>query len=81
MHLVPGARYEVIADFEDFDRVAHPSGERWTYLGSSYLPYDDGLSLFVSLDDRAEWHMRLQWRPEEQGAIIDRLEDYMVRVG
>ena len=64
-------------EFEDFDRVTHPRGERWVYLGSAFLPHDDGLSLFVSLDGQAEWHMRLQWRPEGQALIIDRLADYI----
>jgi hypothetical protein len=77
MHLVPGGLYEVISEFVDFDRVAHPSGERWTFLGSAFLPHDDGLSLFVSLDGQAEWHIRLQWRLEDQGPIIEHLKDYI----
>jgi hypothetical protein len=41
------------------------------------LPHDDGLSLFVSLDGDREWHIRLQWRDDQQGPLIDRLEDYI----
>jgi len=40
-------------------------------------PYEDGLSLFVSIDGVSEWHIRLQWRPEQQGAIIDNLSHYV----
>jgi hypothetical protein len=41
------------------------------------MPYDDGLSLIVSLDGISEWHIRLQWRRETQGGIIDHLGDYV----
>src|SRR5690606_15598829 len=46
-----GHRYRVIRGFRDFDGDEHPPGERWIFHGSSFLPYDDGLSLFVSIDD------------------------------
>jgi hypothetical protein len=73
-HLVPGACYVVSETFTDYDGDVHPAGESWTFLGHGFAPYDDGLSLFVSLDGRSEWLIRLQWRPEAQGAIIDALE-------
>lgn len=72
-----GARYEVIEPFTDYDRVRHEVGERWLFLGHNFLPYDDGLSLFVSLDDAQEWHIRMQWRPEEQGEVIGNLAHYV----
>jgi hypothetical protein len=52
--------YRVVRAFIDFDRVVHPEGEAWQFLGSSFLPYDDGMSFFVSLDGEREWHLRLQ---------------------
>lgn len=76
-HLRVGARYRVVAPFDDFDQMPHEAGESWTYLGYAYLPYDDGLSLFVSLDGAQEWHIRMQRRPEEQGEIVDRLDRYV----
>ena len=72
-----GSRYRVVTPFDDFDRTPHEAGESWTYLGYAYLPYDDGLSLFVSLDGTQEWHIRMQRRPEEQGEIVDRLDRYV----
>ncbi len=78
--LIPGRRYRVRKSFTDYDQDEHPSGESWVYLGFNFLPYDDGLSLFVSLDGEQEWHIRLQWRPEQQGLIIDNLVDYVVAV-
>ena len=77
-HLVAGRKYIVVREFQDFERDAHPVGEAWTFIGYSFSPYDDGLSLFVSLDDEHEWQIRMQWRPEEQGAIIDTLESYVI---
>jgi hypothetical protein len=47
------------------------------FLRASFLPYDDGLSLFVSQDGQNEWPIRLQWRKEAQGAVIDTLHLYV----
>lgn len=76
-HLIPGKRYRVSKAFIDYDGHTHPSGETGTFLGHNFLPYDDGLSLFVSLDDQSEWHLRLQWRANAQGRLIDHLKDYI----
>jgi hypothetical protein len=35
------------------------------------------MSFFVSLDGTQEWHIRLQWRAEAQGHILDRLPEYL----
>lgn len=76
-HLKPGARCVVSAAFRDYDGDLHAMGESWVFLGHSFLPHDDGLSLLVSLDHLSEWHIRLQWRPEEQANIIDNLDSYI----
>jgi hypothetical protein len=76
MHLRLGQPYRVVQRFVDFDGAAHEVGESWTFLGKSFAPYDDGLSLFVSLDGTQEWHIRLCWHPQYQGPIIDSLESY-----
>jgi hypothetical protein len=75
--LVVGRRYRVVRPFTDFDRVVHEPGEEWAFLGYGYLPYDAGLSLFVSLDGEQEWHIRLQVHPREQGPIVDQLGRYL----
>jgi hypothetical protein len=72
-----GARYRVTRSFVDFDGGEHPIGEAWTFLGHAYLPYDRGLSLFVSLDGEGEWHIRMRDAPEDQGRIVGRLGDYL----
>lgn len=79
-HLKPGTRYRVAAPFTDYDGGLHPEGESWVFVGHSFLPYDDGLSLFVSSDGKAVRQIRLQWRPETQGAIIDDLERLVLPV-
>lgn len=76
-HLIPGQRYRVVKAFTDFDSQEHPVGEEWTYLGTAFLPYDDGRSIFVSLDGEKEWHIRMQDRAEEQGPILDNLREYI----
>ena len=76
-HLRPGASYVVRAAFIDYDGALHEPGEAWTFRSHSFLPYEDGLSLFVTLSDGSERQIRLQWRPEAQGAIIDKLESFI----
>ena len=76
-HLRPGTRYVVRVAFQDHDSATHPEGESWIFRTHSFLPYDDGLSLFVSRPDGSDAQIRLQWRPEEQAAIIDALERYI----
>lgn len=78
--LEPGLRYAVIREFEDFDGGVHSYGETWIFLGHSFAPHDDGLSLFVSLDGEHEWHIRMQCRPEAQGRVVDRLAEYVYAV-
>ncbi len=51
-----GERYEVIQAFTDYDQHLHAVGESWVFLGYSFLPYDDGMSFFVSFDGEQEWH-------------------------
>jgi hypothetical protein len=75
-----GRRYRVVRAFCDFDGSEHAQGETWIFLGYNVSPHDDGLSLFVSLDDNQEWHIRLRWTPQDQAAIIDALGDYVEAV-
>ncbi len=48
--LLPGQTYRVIAPFKDYDGIVHPIGESWRFVKKSFLPYEDGLSLFVEKD-------------------------------
>ncbi|WP_369751372.1 DUF3601 domain-containing protein [Asticcacaulis sp. AC402] len=77
-HLEVNQRYQIAMEFTDYDGRLHPAGESWTYMGHGFLPYEDGLTLFVRVNAETEcqW-VRLRWRPEQQGEIIDRVEGYI----
>jgi hypothetical protein len=78
--LQPREFYAVIKEFADHDRHMHAVGETWCFLGYSFLPYDDGMSFFVSFDGEAEWQIRLQWRAEEQAHVLDNLSEYVIAI-
>jgi hypothetical protein len=78
-HLEPGSRYRVVRDFTDYDQDPHPAGEVWLFLGYSYHPMDAGLSLFVSFDGEREWLIPLQGGTDQQGAVMDYLEQYIMK--
>ena len=75
-HLWPERDYVVVKAFRDFDGGTHELGESWTFIGSSFLPYDDGLSLFAVIDGQRR-QVRMQWRDDQQGPVIDNLKDYL----
>jgi hypothetical protein len=75
--LVSGSRYEVITEFRDFDGDVHCVGESWIFLGFCFLPYDEGMSFFITTDPEYEWLIPLQWRPEQQGPILDNIATYV----
>jgi Domain of unknown function (DUF3601) len=77
--LAPGRTYRLTAPFVDFDGVTHPVGESWRFLGKDFLPYEDGLTLFVERDGKQVW-LRLQWRRETQGDVIDHFSDYVEEI-
>lgn len=72
----PGSTYEVMRAFTDFDGRERLVGERWVFRGYNFLPYEDGLTLITDPGPS----VRLQWRPETQGEIIDSLADYIAPV-
>jgi len=80
VELVPGQNYQVVAPFADYDRDLHPLGERWRFVKKSFLPYEDGLTLWVEKDKRLI-SFRLQWYAETQAQIIEHFSDYVVEIG
>ncbi|PUA27415.1 MAG: hypothetical protein B0W54_12600 [Cellvibrio sp. 79] len=78
--LISGKKYRVIKEFTDYDRHIHPEGEEWLFLGYSFAPYDDGLSWLISFDDKQEWHIPMQWRDDEQGKVLDALEQFIQEI-
>ena len=78
--LKAGTRYRVTRSFVDFDGHTHAVGEEWTFLGTSFLPYDDGLSVFIADETGRERQIRMQWRDEAQGPVIDHFQDYLAAI-
>jgi Domain of unknown function (DUF3601). len=78
--LRPGTRYRVVRAFADYDGQVHPEGEEWVFVGTSFLPYDDGLSVFVKDADGQQHQIRMQWRDEAQGPVIDHFSEYLEAV-
>jgi hypothetical protein len=74
--LVPGQEYRVITEFKDYDGIIHPVGERWGFVEKNFLPYEDGLTLIVKRNGQTV-SIRLQWRTETQGQIIDHFSDFV----
>lgn len=75
-----GESYRVAQAFTDYDKFDHPIGEEWEFLGSAFLPYDDGYSLFVSKDGEREWMLRVQDREDEQAELIRNFENFVTLV-
>lgn len=76
LKLIPGQEYLVTKPFVDYDGIVHGVGEIWTYRGTSFLPYDDGLTLHVTNNGKEEVY-RLQWRKEAQAEIIENFNGYV----
>lgn len=72
--LTPGNYYRVVASFEDFDGKTYSVGESWKFLKKVFLPYNDGLSLFIESEGK-EFQIQLQWRSESQAKIIEEFSD------
>ena len=77
--LNPGQTYFVVEGFQDYDGMIHPVGEQWRFVEKNFLPYEDGLSLFVEKNQQTVL-FRLQWREESQGQIIDNFSDFVAEV-
>ncbi len=76
-HLVSGKSYKVAKTFDDYDKIRRYEGEIWVFVGSSFLPYESGLSLFFKIKGKLE-HVRLQMIMEEQLQIAENLQIYLV---
>lgn len=76
-HLEVGGTYRVVSEFTDYDGGKHAIGERWVYLGKNFVPYVDGLTLFLEINGEP-CEVRMQWTYEEQGAILESLAGYIV---
>ncbi len=74
--LIQGKPYRVITDFVDYDGLHHKVGESWSFTGHDFLPYDDGLTIYIIRDGKNS-ALRMQSSPESQGAIVDAFSDFV----
>jgi Domain of unknown function (DUF3601) len=78
LNLIPGQKYKVIKSFIDYDRHVHEVGNTWTFVETNFLPYEDGLTVHIRLDNNPKVLLfRLQWRQEEQANIIENFRDFV----
>jgi hypothetical protein len=77
--LIPGKTYRVVNAFRDYDGRSHDVGETWRFVRQSFLPHEDGLSLFVEKEG-LQVHIRLQWRADAQAKIIDGFSDLVEEI-
>src|SRR5437870_2481065 len=82
-HLWVGRSYRVVKAFRDYDGNLHEPGDTWTYRGHSFLPHEDGLTLFIKRGGHKVQPstIRLQRRPESQADVIDHLHEYVEECG
>lgn len=74
--LIAEQRYCVGRELVDYDRQVHPVGETWVFECTNFVPYEDGLTLHVRAHGLPLMY-RLQWRPEEQAALIEHFTDFV----
>lgn len=75
-----GQKYRVKKEFIDFDRYTHTVGETWVFRSANFVPYEDGLTIYVTDTNGVEKSFRLQWREGQQDEIINNFSDYVNQV-
>lgn len=74
--LIPNKKYTVVKEFTDYDKIVHPVGEQWIYLEQNFTAYYDGLTIYVSINNKKD-AFRLQDLPYEQAELIKTFSDYV----
>lgn len=77
--LIPGQVYKVVKAFAEYNGMLHPVGEQWRFVQENFVPYEDGLTLFVERNGQRIL-IQLQWCEETQEQIIDGFSDYVEEV-
>jgi hypothetical protein len=74
-HLIRGKLYKVAKPFTDFKGDNYLVGDQLEFIGSNYLPYDAGLSLFFNKNGK-EIQIMLCLQKEFQQGIEQQLDQY-----
>lgn len=78
-HLRPGHFYRLVRPFTDHDGIRREPPQVWRFVSSTFLPYEDGLTLSFTDDRGNEFKVRLQDRVEEQASVVENLAAHMVK--
>ncbi len=78
-HLYPNKVYRVQRSFIDFDNHMHAEGEEWAFRGACYIAQEDGISLFIEIDN-CEWNIPLKWSEGYQLDVIENISSYVTSV-
>ena len=74
-----GATYKVMQSFRDYRNFPYATGEVLTFEGSSFVPYEDGLSLYFDKQG-AKRQCMLCVREGFQKHIAHNLSEYFTEV-
>jgi len=77
--MVPNKTYRITQPFTDYDGSVHDIGESWVFVSKNFLPYDDGLTLYIETQGKPGT-IRMQWRDEAQGEVISNFSDYVEKI-
>ena len=77
LFLQAGNKYRVVQPFSDYSGYLHPIGEEWMFLGYSFVPYDEGLSLFITFNQLEEWNIPMLYNENGQQDIIESFSEYI----
>jgi hypothetical protein len=72
-HLKVGRAYRLARDLVDVQGTTRPAGDVWVYLGSSFVPYHDGLTLYV-FRERAIEGILLEGEAQRQVSALEPAE-------
>jgi Domain of unknown function (DUF3601) len=75
-NLKKGETYKVIREFSDYDSKIHHVGETWTFEKTTFLPYESGLSLFVTENGQSVMY-RFQDEPQQQRDLLSNFMNYV----
>ncbi len=78
-NLEKGKKYAVIKPFIDFDKIQHTVGEIWLYDRKEFLPYSDGLTIYVFVKGKIV-SFRFQDDENQQKEILNNFQDYMKEI-
>jgi Domain of unknown function (DUF3601) len=78
-NLKKGKTYAITKEFTDFDGKTHKICETWTFVKTTFLPYESGLSLFVIENGQSVMY-RFQDEANQQQELLSNFMNYVKSV-